>query len=96
MSVTNILNKHTLSKLIAEETGFSEEKSSNAISAINDAIIEALKAGDTVSLIGFGSFSVSKRAAKEGRNPKTKEVIQIPASNQPKFKAGKALKEAVN
>lgn len=96
MSVTNILNKHTLSKLIAEETGFSEEKSSNAISAINDAITDALKAGDTVSLIGFGSFSVAKRAAKEGRNPKTKQVIQIPASNQPKFKAGKALKEAVN
>jgi len=94
--VTNILNKHTLSKLIAVETGFTEEKSSNAISAISSAITEALKDGDVVTLIGFGTFSVAKRAAKSGRNPKTKEVIAIPASKQPKFKAGKQLKEAVN
>jgi DNA-binding protein HU-beta len=96
MAVTNILNKHTLSKLIAAETGFSEEKSYNAITAVSSSITEALKEGDVVTLIGFGTFSVTDSAAKEGRNPKTKEVITIPASKKPKFKAGKQLKEAVN
>ena len=95
MTAVNILNKQDLSKLIAKETGFSEEKCSNAISAINASITTALQEGETVTLIGFGGFSVVERAAKEGRNPKTKAVIKIPASKQPKFKAGKGLKEAV-
>ena len=61
-----------------------------------DAITDALKKGDEVRLVGFGTFTVARRAASEGRNPRTGEKIQIPASKQPKFKAGKGLKDAIN
>ena len=64
--------------------------------AVIDAVTAALKRGDAVNLVGFGSFSVKARAARTGLNPRTKEAIQIPASNNPVFKAGKALKDAVN
>ncbi|MBT5665176.1 MAG: HU family DNA-binding protein, partial [Rhodospirillaceae bacterium] len=67
-----------------------------AVDAVFEAISNALKAGDDVRLVGFGTFSVTRRAASEGRNPRTGEKIQIKASNQPKFKAGKGLKETVN
>jgi len=64
--------------------------------AVFDAITQALRSGDDVRLVGFGTFAVSKRAAREGRNPRTGEKIQIAASNQPKFTAGKGLKDALN
>jgi DNA-binding protein HU-beta len=66
------------------------------VDAVLSSIAKSLKKGDEVRLVGFGTFSVAKRAASEGRNPRTGEKIKIPASKQPKFKAGKALKDAVN
>ena len=73
-----------------------ERLSGIAVDAVFDSITGSLKSGTEVRLVGFGTFSVSRRAASQGRNPRTGEPIQIPASNQPKFKAGKGLKDAVN
>jgi DNA-binding protein HU-beta len=81
---------------IAEETGLSKADAERAVNAFTGAVTNALKSGDSVSIVGFGTFSVSARAARTGRNPRTGEAIQIKASNAPKFKAGKGLKEAVN
>lgn len=81
---------------IAEETGLSKADAERAVNAFTGAVTCALKGGDSVSIVGFGTFSVSARAARTGRNPRTGEAIQIKASNAPKFKAGKGLKEAVN
>ncbi len=81
---------------IAEETGLSKADAERAVNAFTGAVTSALKGGDSVSIVGFGTFSVSARAARTGRNPRTGEAIQIKASNAPKFKAGKGLKEAVN
>ena len=67
-----------------------------AVNAVTEAIAEALKAGDKVQLVGFGTFEVKERAAREGRNPKTGETIKIDASKRPVFSAGKALKDAIN
>ena len=79
----------------AEKAGISKKDSEKAVNAAFDAITEALVAGDKVQLVGFGAFETKERSARVGRNPKTKEEIQIPASRVPAFKAGKALKDAV-
>jgi DNA-binding protein HU-beta len=78
------------------DAGLSKRDATNAVDCVFSAITNALKGGQEVRLVGFGTFSVAKRAASQGRNPRTGETIQIPASNQPKFKAGKALKDSVN
>ncbi len=81
---------------IADDTGLSKKDAAKAVDGVFDAITNALKSGDEVRLIGFGTFSVSDRAASEGRNPRTGETIQIGASRVPKFKAGKGLKDSLN
>ena len=90
------MNKQDLVSKVAESAEISKQKAASAVDAVLEAIKGSLKAGDDVRLVGFGTFSVSDRAATTGRNPRTGEPIQIPASKQPKFKAGKELKEAVN
>lgn len=90
------MNKNDLVAAVAESTGLSRSDADKAVDAVLDSITASLKEGVEVRLVGFGTFVVSKRAATEGRNPRTGEKIQIPASKQPKFKAGKALKDAVN
>ena len=90
------MNKNDLITRIADNAGITKADATRAADAVIDAITSALKTGDEVRLVGFGTFSVSKRAATEGRNPRTGEKIKIPESRQPKFKAGKGLKDAVN
>ncbi|MCZ4281997.1 HU family DNA-binding protein [Kiloniella laminariae] len=90
------MNKNDLVAAVAEKTGLSKADAGKAVDGVFDAVTDALKGGDEVRLVGFGTFSVAARAASQGRNPRTGEVIQIPASKQPKFKAGKGLKDAVN
>ncbi|WP_186389302.1 MULTISPECIES: HU family DNA-binding protein [unclassified Stappia] len=90
------MNKNDLIAAVAEKTGLTKAQAGEAVDAALDAITGTLKSGDEVRIIGFGNFSVSERAASEGRNPRTGETIQIPASKTPKFKAGKGLKDAVN
>ena len=90
------MNKNDLVAAVSAGTGLSKSDSANAVDSMLDSIAGALKSGGEVRLVGFGTFSVAQRRASEGRNPRTGEKIQIPASKQPKFKAGKALKEAVN
>jgi DNA-binding protein HU-beta len=90
------VNKNDLVAAIADSTGLSKADSTKAVDSVFDSITGVLKSGGEVRLVGFGTFSVAARAASEGRNPRTGEKIQIPASNQPKFKAGKGLKDAVN
>ena len=90
------MNKNDLVAAVSTETGLSKTDSANAVDSMLDSISSALKSGSEVRLVGFGTFSVAHRRASEGRNPRTGERIQIPASKQPKFKAGKALKDAVN
>jgi DNA-binding protein HU-beta len=90
------MNKNDLVAAVAQATGTSKADAAKAVDGVFDAIAGALKSGDGVQLVGFGSFSVANRAARQGRNPRTGETIQIAASKQPKFKAGKALKDAVN
>ena len=89
------MNKAELINAVAEKTSLSKKDSEAAVNAALEAITAALADGDKVQLVGFGSFEVKKREARVGRNPKTKEEIQIPASKVPAFKAGKALKDAV-
>ena len=90
------MNKNDLVAAVADSTGLSKADSSSAVDGVFDAITNALKSGGDVRLVGFGTFSVAKRKASEGRNPRTGEKIQIPASRQAKFKAGKGLKDAIN
>lgn len=90
------MNKNDLIAAVAESAGLSKADSAKAVDGVLDAVTAQLKAGNEVRIVGFGSFAVSKRAASKGRNPQTGAEIDIPASNQPKFKAGKALKDAVN
>ena len=90
------MNKNDLSAAVAASTGNSKSDAASIIDSVFDTIAGALKSGDSVQLVGFGSFSVADRAAREGRNPRTGETIQIAASKQPKFKAGKGLKDALN
>ena len=89
------MNKADLVAAVAEKAGISKKDSEKAVNAAFDAITEALVAGDKVQLVGFGAFETKERSARVGRNPKTKEEIQIPASRVPVFKAGKALKDVV-
>jgi DNA-binding protein HU-beta len=90
------MNKADLIAKIADEAELSKKSAEAALNAFVGAVEGALKKGEKVQLVGFGSFEVRKRAARKGRNPQTKEEIKIPASKAPVFKAGKALKEVVN
>lgn len=90
------MNKADLIDAIAESSDISKAAATRALDATISSITEALKSGDTVSLVGFGTFSVKDRAARIGRNPQTGEPINIAAAKVPGFKAGKALKDAVN
>jgi DNA-binding protein HU-beta len=90
------MNKQELIGSVAETTGLSRSDASKAVEGVFDAIGNALKRGDEVRLVGFGTFSCSKRKASTGRNPRTGEPMQIKESTQPKFKAGKGLKDSVN
>ena len=90
------MNKSDLVDAIAESAGLSKADAGRALDSFVDTVTSALKAGDGVSLVGFGTFSVRDRAARTGRNPRTGATIQIAASKNPAFKAGKALKDAVN
>jgi len=89
------MNKAELIAAVAEKADLSKKDTEAAVNAVVDVITAALKKGDKVQLVGFGSFETRGRAARVGRNPKTKETIKIPASKVPAFKAGKALKDAV-
>ena len=89
------MNKAELINAAADKAGLSKKDSESAVAAVVDVITESLVQGDKVQLVGFGSFEVKQRAARLGRNPKTKEEIKIPASKVPAFKPGKALKDAV-
>lgn len=90
------MNKAELVEAVAEETGLSKAEAGRAVDATFEGISQALARGEQVSLVGFGSFQVRERAARTGRNPQTGATIQIAASKAPAFKAGKALKDAVN
>ena len=90
------MNKAELVAAIAEKTELSKKDSEKALKAFIDVVTEELIKGEKVSLIGFGTFEVSERAAREGRNPQSGEPMKIAASKAPKFKAGKALKDMVN
>lgn len=90
------MNKSELNDAVASKTGLSKTDAGKAIEAVFGTITETLSRKDTVAVVGFGTFSVSERGARTGRNPRTGETINIAASNVPKFKAGKSLKEAVN
>ena len=89
------MNKTELIAAVAEKTDLSKKDADAAVSAAAGAITDALKAGDKIQLVGFGTFEVRNRAAKQGRNPRTGETMTVPASKVPAFKAGKALKDAV-
>jgi len=89
------MNKAELISATAEKSGLSKKDSEKAINALVEAITDTMKKGDKVQLVGFGVFEVKDRPARMGRNPRTKEQIQIPASKLPQFKAGKALKDSI-
>ena len=90
------MNKADLISVIAEKSGLTKKDSEKALNAFVDAVQQALVEGDRVQLVGFGTFEVRERSARKGRNPQTGEEIDIPAASVPAFKAGKALKEAIN
>ena len=90
------MNKNELVEAVAERTGLARSDAAQAVEAVLAAVTHALKAGDQVALSGFGTFVAKARAARTGRNPRTGEAIAIPASRAPAFKAGKALKDALN
>jgi Bacterial nucleoid DNA-binding protein len=90
------MNKTELIDAVADEAEVSKAEAGRAVDAVISSVTKALKKGDTVTLVGFGTFQVRKRAARTGRNPKTGDTIKIKASKNPAFKAGKALKDAVN
>ena len=90
------MNKGDLVKHIADSAGITKTQAADALNAVVDGVQATLKKGDKVSLVGFGTFSVSKRAARVGRNPSTGKEIKIAAKNQVKFKAGKELSDSVN
>ena len=89
------MNKAELIAAVAEKAGLSKKDAEQAVNAFVDVVTEALVKGDKVQIVGFGAFDVKERAARVGRNPQTKQEIEIPASKVPQFKAGKALKDAV-
>ena len=90
------MNKTELIAAMAEQSGLSKKDAEAALKAFTDVVANELKANGKVQLVGFGTFEVSERAAREGRNPQTGETMTIAASKAPKFKAGKALKDLVN
>ena len=90
------MNKSDLIDAVAGDADVSKAEAARVVDAVIDSITRALKKGDTVTLVGFGTFQVRERAARSGRNPKTGETIKIDSSKNPAFKAGKALKDAVN
>lgn len=90
------MNKAELVAAIAARTELSKKDSEKALKAFTDIVADELKKGDKIQLVGFGTFEVAERAAREGRNPKSGDPMKIPASKAPKFKAGKALKDIVN
>lgn len=89
------MNKTELIATVAEKAELSRKDAEKAVAAVFDAITESLKAGDKVSLVGFGTFDVKERAERTGKNPRTGEAVVIPAARVPGFKAGKGLKDAV-
>ena len=89
------MNKTELVAAVAEKAGLSKKNAEVAVAAVIDSVVESLKKGDKVSLLGFGTFEVRKRAARTGKNPQTGAAIKIAACKVPAFKAGKALKDAV-
>lgn len=90
------MNKNDLSAAVAEKADLTKAQAAAAVDAVFDAITASLKGGDEVRLVGFGTFAAAQRQASKGRNPATGAEIDIPASIQPKFKAGKGLKDALN
>ena len=90
------MNKTELIEHIAEKSDISKAAAARAVTSIIDAVKKTLKKGDSVTLVGFGTFSVSKRAARTGRNPRTGAALKIKAAKVPRFKPGKALKDALN
>lgn len=90
------MNRNDLIAAVADVSGLTKNDASKAVDGVFSAITDALKEGDEVRLVGFGTFSVSERAASQGRNPRTGESMEISASKQAKFKAGKGLKDALN
>ena len=90
------MNKTELVASVAEKTGLTKKDSEKAVNAVLAAVTESLEKGEKVQLVGFGTFEVSERPEREGRNPKSGETMMIAASKAPKFKAGKALKDQVN
>ena len=90
------MNKTELVAAMADQAGLSKKDAEKALKAFTDVVAEELKKDGKVQLVGFGTFEVSERAARVGRNPQTKQEITIPASKAPKFKAGKALKDSLN
>ena len=90
------MSKQELVNYVADKTGLSKKDAESALSSVVDGVKSSLVIGDSVTLVGFGTFSVSHRGARTGRNPQTGASIQIPARKAPVFKAGKGLKEAVN
>ena len=90
------MNKTELIAAMADQAGLSKKDAEKALKAFTDIVADELKKGEKIQLVGFGTFEVSERAAREGRNPQSGAVMKIPASKAPKFKAGKALKDMVN
>lgn len=90
------MNKSELVSAMSEKSGLSKKDSEKALTAFMDSVMEGLKKGDKVALVGFGTFDVRERAARTGLNPRTKEPIEIKASKAPAFKAGKAFKDSLN
>ena len=90
------MNKTALVAAMADQAGLSKKDTEKALKAFTDVVADELKKGGKVQLVGFGTFEVSERAAREGRNPQSGAVMKIPASKAPKFKAGKALKDSLN
>ena len=90
------MNKTELVTAMAEKTELSKKDAEKALKAFTDVVAEELKKGEKVQLVGFGTFEVAEREAREGRNPRTGETMTIAASKSPKFKAGKALKDSLN
>ena len=90
------MNKKELTQAVAEASGLTQADAAKAINAFTETVLTTLSEGDTISLVGFGSFIVRDRAARKGLNPQTKEPIDIPAAKVPVFRPGKSLKEAVN
>lgn len=90
------MNKNDLVGAVADDAGLSKAEAARAVESVFDSITSSLRRNTEVRLVGFGTFTVARRKASQGRNPRTGEPIRIPASKQAKFRAGKALKEAIN